>query len=1395
MKFCNICLLTFFFFLIFPLFLYPQSQDLIFDHLTVEDGLSYSKVISILQDHTGIMWFGTLNGLNKYDGYNFTVYKNNPDDSTSLSNNWINAIYEDKDNQLWIGTVGGLNKYDRNTDSFIRYVKNRDDSTSLITNVIYSLFETEVEGQNTLWIGALNAIHRYNPQKDNFKHYFPEANKENLVMNVNAGRSFTQTGSGKIWLGTWNEGLFYYDFMNDQFNRYESKPEYSKLFTNKRVRSIYSSQENQKDVIWMATYLNGLYKIEIESGRISNYLNQKSIKNKVKPTDLWTIYPDHNAESKILWIGSNQGLYKFNTESEQFFHYTAIPENPNSLNSNIVWAVYKDRSGILWVGTERGINLVNPQKSNFVTIKPLPGLKNGLNDKIIRAIAESDINGKKILWLGTANNGVNKYDRETGQFTYLNHDPINANSLTSDFITTILIPKTGNQKKVWIGTAHGLNIMDISIGRNKRIYFKEKDALYTPISCMCEDKDGNIWIGTRSSMIYCFSPSGKKITVFNAYREIYALCTDSFDNLWIGTLYGLKKYDLKSGNSKWFRNIQNDSLSIIDNDVISIYEDKNKVLWIGTSGGLNKYNRINDTFMRFTESDGLPNNNINAMLEDDEGNLWISTSKGISKFNPENTTFKNFDAGDGLQGDQFKHGSAFKNNDGEMFFGGINGFTMFHPDSISDNPYIPPTLLTDFQIYNKSVRIGKNSLIKKHISEIKEITLPYDQSVFSFEFAALDYHNPKKNKYAYKMEGVDPDWVFTDASRRFATYTNLDPEEYVFKVKGSNNDGIWNEEGTSVKVIILPPWWRTNWAYTIYIIFFGLIVFGFLRFQTNRLKMKQQMEMEHFAAEKLREVDKLKSHFFANISHEFRTPLTLIKGPVKQMLGNETKGDIKEQYKMILRNSDRLLGLINQILDLSKMESGEIKLKVQQTDIVKYVKDLVLSFSSLAERKKISLNLDIKDKKIFGLVDHDKTEKIVTNLLSNALKFTPEGGAVEVVISNPPVSPLMNKEGIKGGSEGCIQITISNTGPCIPADKLDKIFDRFYQADDNYKKDSEGSGVGLALTKELVEVCYGKIAVESIPEKTNTFTITLPIAKECFKEDEIVCTPLSPPLERRDNWGGYESVQETIETVESKPISGTQKSAPLLLIVEDNPDVTNYICSFMESEYRIITAENGNIGLKKAIDKYPELVISDVMMPEMDGFELCQKIKTDERISHIPVILLTAKADLASRIEGLEFGADDYISKPFEADELKIRSKNLIAQRKKLREKFTRLADLQPNEIAITTTDEKFLNRLTTVFENNISNPDLTTEILAKELGMSRWSLDRKLKAISNHSTHEFIRSLRLKKAAQLLKDITISVAEVAYLVGFNNTSHFAKSFRQQFGTSPGKYAEKSKTK
>jgi signal transduction histidine kinase/ligand-binding sensor domain-containing protein/AraC-like DNA-binding protein len=1206
-----------------------------------------------------------------------------------------------------------------------------------------------------------------------------------------------------VWVGSVDGGLHRFNPETEQYTHYIHDPYNPTSLPSNRVHKLF---EDRAGILWVGTLGGGLAKFDSENERFISYHNDPEDPNSLSSELVTKFFEDRTGKQ---WIGTSEGLNAFDWEKGRFIHYKNDPDDPNSISDNVILCINEDRSGNLWLGTWGGVNKIDLQKNQFTHIRHIPGNKNSLSDNYVTSVYESLYGGEDVLWIGTKNGGLNKLNRSTGKWSCYKHDPQNSNSLISNFVYSICEDHTGI---IWVGNfLGGLNKLDPRTGKINRYPYDPQN----PNSLTCqsvrsivEDENGLLWIGTQSGGINTFNPVTEQFKLVSHKMYVIDIYKDRSGDLWFGTMGGLKKYDRPSGKYLTYRHNPDDSTSLSYRDVQSMYESNSGEFWVGTfGGGLNLFDRKSGKFTHFSVKDGLPSDIIFGILEDKQNNLWISTTKGISKFNPKTKEFKNYDHRDGLISGEPTELSCFQDRNGQMFFATTNGLNAFYPEDISDNSYIPPVVITNFKIFNKPVSIKKDGLIDSqgdyvlpgHISTLNKITLSYKESVFSFEFAALNYHSPQKNRYAYKMHGVDPEWVFTDASRRYATYTNLDPGEYVFKVKGSNNNGVWNEEGTSIKIIITPPWWKSNLAYTIYLFLFVLIVFVTWRRQLKRIHIKQQLKMEHFEAEKLREVDHLKSRFFANISHEFRTPLTLIQGPVKDMLTDEFNEKRKRHYQTILRYSDRLLNLINQILDLSKLESGRMKLKVNCTDVTQFLKDLVQSFSSWAVRKKITLKFEAELESISGYVDRDKLEKIVTNLLSNAFKFSPEGGDVEVALNIPPNPPSKggNAESPfnKGGHRG-ISISIFNSGVGIPTDQLDKIFDRFYQADESYAKDSEGSGIGLALTKELVEAHHGEIRVESELNKSTTFTVWLPIEKEHFKSEEIVEGDVDVVGKQRSplpmSLVGEKREIETIESTPIEPPVDIDKSAPLLLIVEDNPDVTSYISGFLEKDYRIFSAENGEEGLKKALDKFPDLIISDVMMPVMDGFELCRKLKSDERTSHIPVILLTAKADMDSKVEGLEFGADDYVTKPFDAKELDARAKNLIDQRRILREKFSRMIEVKPGEIAASSMDEQFFRRLLDVFEDHVAQSDFGTEDFAREVGMSRSNLHLKLKALTNQSTHEFLRTMRLKRAAQLLKKSAGNVTEIAYAVGFTNPSHFSKIFRQQFGQTPSEFACKN---
>ncbi|MCK4895024.1 MAG: hypothetical protein KAT07_13700, partial [Calditrichia bacterium] len=1037
---------------VIPLF----AQDIRFEHISVENGLSNNHVLCILQDSIGILWVGTINGLNKYDGYNFTVYRHDPGDPKSLSNNYVKTIFEDKSGILWVGTYGGgLNRFNRETDQFTHYQHDSDDLNSLSNRNVRTIFE------------------------DN---------------------------SGILWIGTQGGGVNKFDREIEQFTRYLHDPNNPHSLSNNKVHSIY---EDQMGVLWIGTENGGLNKLDKDRKQFVRYLHDPSNPHSLSNNLVSSIYED---KSKVLWIGTiGGGLNKNNRAKDKFIHYRHIPDNPNSLSHNIVKTIIEDKSGVLWIGTYGGgVNRFNRETEQFTNYQHDPHNLNSLSNNYVVSMSLDSLD---VLWAGTDGGGLNRFDCETEQFTNYKHDPNNPNSLSDNYVSEVFLDRSG---MIWVGTYKG-NLNKFDYNKEKYTHFQHDSTVH-------------------------------ELLLINMVNRVYE---DRAGILWVGTFNGLKQIDPNTGQFIHYWHNLDDPKSLSNDRVISIYEDNSSVLWIGTAGGLDKFDREKEQFTHYSEKDGLQNDVIRSIMEDKHGNLWLSTDKGLSKFNPNTKKFRNYDENDGLQNTQFSEANH-RGKNGEMFFGGSNGIDMFYPDSIKDNQHIPSVVVTDFQLFNESVEITPDDIaerkhgffLPKHISAIDEIELSYKESVFSFEFAALDYRSPQKNQYAYKMEGFDQNWYYTDSKKRFVTYTNLDPGQYMFHVKGSNNDGVWNEVGTSIKIIITPPWWRTNWAYVMYVLLIGISLYGIWRFQLNRLKLNQKLEMEHFEAQRLKDMDEMKSRFFANISHEFRTPLMLILGPLESMVSRIRSEKMKQELQMMRRNGRQLLRLISQLLDLSKIETDSMILETRPENIIPLLKGITNSFVSLAERKQISLQFQATDETVSVYIDRSKVETIASNLLSNAFKFTEKNGRIEVTIST---------------ADGFLEISILDTGIGIAPDRIDKIFDRFYQVDDTHTREIEGTGIGLALTKELVKLHRGTISVTSLPGKGSTFAVKLPLGSDHLKESEILEEPVEEEVIERSVLEAETGVGLIPEQSEKTKKDRQGKFAPLVLIVEDNADVRSYI--------------------------------------------------------------------------------------------------------------------------------------------------------------------------------------------------------------------------------------------
>ncbi len=1382
-----------------------QVQNLVFEHLTVEQGLSSSSVYAILQDRRGFMWFGTNNGLNKYDGYGFTVYRGDLPDTNFRRFNNCSRVYEDKSGMLWLlggvltgfdeatgkvknyyelalvadlhedaagtlwfATAGtGLNRFERTSGTFAQY--------SLSNDTLFCICANSSDPGGILWTGGAGGLDRFDPANGTFTHV--DQSSGYRITAIHKDRT------GTLWIGT-QEGVYTFDEATGDLRRCPVDGWRSALRWSDFVHSFF---EDRNGNLWIGAG-DELLRFERSKGKFVRFRPDRF----PLATAVMVENPICEDRRGVLWVRNlRRGLSRFDPANDTIVSYVHDPRDPSSLSDDAISEVYEDRSGTLWIGTVwGGVNKVDRARKAFTHYAHHPAYSWSLTHNTVHGICE-DKRGQ--IWVATRG-GLERFDRKTGRFTHFRHDPQDPHSLSSNIVLALLEDREGT---IWVGTeASGLDRLELADDRadgNVRVRFRH----YThdpgnPLSIgsnhiisLCEDRSGTIWIGTAGAGLDRFS---KDSGIFVHYGSepgdsnslstnwVNAICEDSKGRLWIGTAYNpagaLHRLDRGTGTFVRFKEDQHPRGS-----VYSIHEDQAGTLWIGTTNDLNSFDPSTGTFTHSNISKHTGGNFITGIVEDNSGCLWLKYSEGVSKFNPLTGTFRSYDKSDVVPINPTWGNACCTSRNGEMFFGGGNGFVRFHPDSIRDNPYVPPVVITDFKILDKPVSLDTV------ISEKKALQLSYWDNVISFEFVALNYTSPEKNQYAYKLEGFDEDWTYC-GTRRYASYTNLDAGSYVFRVRGSNNDGVWNDEGTSIVVIIAPPWWKTAWAYVGYGAVGLLFLYALRRYDRKRTLLKHQLEMKDYEAEKVREVDVMKMRFFANISHEFRTPLTLILGPVEKLLSQTERTAEREDLTIVRRSALRLLELINQIMDISKLESGRMKVQVEMMDLVPFLRAIVLSFVPFAERKQMGINFVPAEESITGYVDRDKVHKIVTNLLSNAFKFTPEGGEVCV-----RVSASGDDEHTANPTQGFVEIVVSDTGVGASKKELEKIFDRFYQADHPNVREHPGTGIGLALTKELVEIHQGRISVKSEPGKGSTFRVRLPLGRERWTGEQII--------ERAE---GAERSQvavlaSTPEIGVGEDLRERDHDAPelaeveshLILIVEDNEDVLRYLRSSLGQQYRIEMATDGVAGFEAALTHVPDLVVSDIMMPRMDGVELCRNLKNDERTSHIPVILLTARASGEAKLEGLSSGADDYIIKPFDISELQARIQNLIELRKTLREKYRRQCVLETGDVTFESMDEKFLRKALEVVEKHLSETDFETTVLAREMCMSRMQLNRKLQALTGRSTHRFVRDVRLHRAARLLTSQWGNVTEVAFEVGFTSLSGFAKAFREEFGVLPSK--------
>ena len=1362
--------------------IYSQYQDFRFNHITTDDGLSKSSVTCILQDNKGFMWFGTFNGLNRYDGYEFVVYQYNQSDSLSISHNYISSIIEDNEGQLWIGTSDGLNSYDRSSDTFRQFLHDKNRPTSISDNQIEIIFE---DSKKRLWVGTRNGgLDLFDRLSGTFMHYVTKKDNDKSISS-NFIREIFEDSYGNLWIGHWNGAI---DIFNERRNTFDRVFVNGEKITSSTITAIVESRDKS---IWIGTQGDGIYHIKYENNRatvLERFSTRLTKKNRISGNIILSLMIDNDER---LWIGTEDaGLNILNINTGEINIYQVDPLDHTSLNNNSIYCIQEDTNGNVWMGTfAGGINLLAGGKTYFHYYKHLPGNSNSLSNDNVNGFLENEEGN---IWIATGGRGLDLLDRKKGVFHNYNAEN---SSMVADVILSLYEDSSHN---FWIGSwADGLFRYNKTTNQFTQFTQAKNGLGSNNVFQIVEGEKGKLWLCTFWGGLTCFDTEKNEVTVYNSENsnlsdnDLRAIAKDHNGNLWIGTDVGMDFFNPRTKEFKSYQHSTKDKGSISKGFVSYIIESNDSTLWVGTVGGLNKYDSVTDSFKHYNKIDGLPNDEISCIMEDNSGILWISTTKGISRFDPKSETFKNYDVSDGLSGMEFNTRSGYKTRSGEMIFGCYDGFNIFHPENLKDNLYIPPVFVNDFKIFNETVSIGgEDSPLAKNIMETDELTLSYKHSVFSFRFVALNYISPEKNQYAYMMEGFDKIWNYVGSSRT-ATYTNLDPGDYVFRVKASNNDGIWNEEGTSIKITIDPPFWKTWWAYLIESLLVIFIAYLILNYYITRQRLRNALKIEHLELEKMYELDQMKTQFFSNISHEFQSPMTLILSPLEKLItSSKTDEKTKNRLTLVHRNAKRLQRMTNQLKDLNKLETGDLLLFLSKGDIVQFIKETSQSFQDYAKDHKIEFIFNSEEEQCITWFDPDKLDKIIYNLLSNAFKFTPDNGRVGIEVKIVDTKSAKGSNGKNNEASRYVEIKVQDNGIGIPKDKIEHIFKRYYHLEDYHGHHYEGSGVGLAFVIELINLYKGKISVDSKEESGTSFTVQIPIDEHYLEENQLVS---EFNVITHDHSPITKSTVDEFNTLAAKRSRKKLHDLPVMLIVEDDVEIRDYIKESFEIKYRIFEAENGKEGFKKVSKIIPDIVITDIKMREVDGIELCKKIKNDEKTSHIPIIMLTGCSSPEDRIQGITHGADVYLTKPFNIDILEAHISSLLDSRKKLQEKFSREMIFGPSKIPINDIDEKFLQRITETIESHISDCAFNADILSEKIGMSRMQLYRKLRSLTDQTVHEFIRNIRLKRAVQLLEQKRMTITEVAYEVGFNDLTYFARCFRKQFDKSPSEYISNKK--
>ncbi|WP_183561382.1 hybrid sensor histidine kinase/response regulator transcription factor [Mucilaginibacter sp. SP1R1] len=1314
-------------YLAYLLFLLPfnicNAQSYYFRHYQVENGLSNNTVYCTLQDKHGFLWFGTKDGLNRFDGYTFKVFRHNPKDKNSIMSNMVHTLNLDKDGSFWVGTDQGLDKYNPQTESFVHITSNNNAIRYMVTDQFYNC-----------WFVSRSSLMKYDKITGKITDYRSYQHFEATSVAIN---------NGDIWVSSTEGTLNKLDTATRSFTGY-SVFKNSKWAASNFIEKIFSAGNNK---IFVGTTSRGLKVFDCTNGTYVDLLTYNANKTEIYVRD-FVKYADNE-----FWIATESGVFIYDSQKGTFLNLKKQFNDPYSISDNAVYTLYKDSEGGIWAGTYfGGINYYPKQYSTFNKFYPASD-KAGLQGNVVREICK-DMYGN--LWMGTEDNGLNKLSADKQSWTH--YYPGVKNGISNTNIHGLLA--SGNE--LFVGTfERGLDILDIPTGKVIRYYVagKAKNMLKSNfIICFCKTRSGIILIGTTQGM-YRYNTDTQDFTIIDKvppFDFVYCISEDHNGKIWVGTVHGgIHCYDPVNNTGVKLHDAHGVTNALGSTTVNGIFEDSNHQLWFATEGlGLWNYNPETKAFKFHDLSNGFPSNYVFRILEDDNKNIWVSTTRGLVCLNITNNNIKIYTKASGLLSDQFNYNSAFKDTDGTMYFGCVKGMVSFNPTQFKKNDFVAPVYITGFQVHNQEISVnGSDSLLHKSIIFSKHINLNHNQSSFSIDFAALSYPSPEMTQYKYMMKGLDKGWTYLKTNRK-AYFTQLLPGHYTFIVKAANNNGLWSAKETVLYIDISPPFWESVWAYIIYTLLILLAIYYLLSQYHIKTRDKNKRLFEILESDKEKQIYNAKIEFFTNIAHEIRTPLTLIKGPMEKVIKNAgSVPDIQNNLKIMEKNTNRLLDLTNQLLDFRKTETNGFTLSFVKTDITELLADTFERFKPMAEQTNMHYELIHPDKNLYAFVDIEAFTKIISNLINNAIKYGKSVVEVELLPQD---------------NDSTFSIEVRNNGYLVPYEMREKIFKPFFRLKESDKQ--IGTGIGLALSRSLAELHKGLLVLNKSMDELNIFMLTLPVHQE--KEFDLHNTSDDYELTDKNREESFDFMK------------------PIILLVDDNPEILDFISDDLSDKYAIIKALNGQEALDMIEIENIQLIISDVMMPVMDGFELCKKIKTNFDYSHIPIILLTAKNTLQSKIEGLEVGADAYIEKPFSPEHLQVQIANLLTNRSKIKEHFASSPLANINTMAYSKPDESFLDKLNAAINKNIQNPDLDVEHIANLMNMSKPTLYRKVKAISNLTINELINITRLKAAAKLLEDGDYKIYEVANMVGYSSQSHLGRNFLKQFGTTPTEYQQ-----